>query len=325
MNTHFLSDATIDAYLKDLLDRLRLMGQPPDAICAVTSSGVQLLGRLTNLIAAENSCPLRSAVTLSFGKTAGSKLHVTGAPEEELKNKRCLLIDSAVHTGRLMNRCRRFLIERDAAEITSYGLVVKRGSRHVPTFWGMMIDDLDRAIFCLETIPNNRLLAGDAAGQHHVCMSVLDEVSVRSPLLKTDVDSIDRVTWSDRLFAMQSASKDRGVRTYVLEHAHGIIGLLSVHQEPHTGILVVDEVALDNAWKRKKLGGVLMRFALTLARHHDCRKVLLNAIENQVGFYRKLRFEEVPGADKLHLDEETYIAMHKAIIHEPEDGFDPEV
>lgn len=136
---------------------------------------------------------------------------------------------------------------------------------------------------------------------------------------------MDRITWSDRLYDMKASVTDHFTRTYLMNKATQAIGYLTIHMEAGGKSLVVDEVALDKNWHRKRLGGVLLRFACTLARHHDCKKVKLNAIEDHVNFYEEHGFKRSPGREPLCLDRETYHPMEKPVLHGTADGYDPEI
>jgi len=333
MNTYFLSDETICAYLRDLILRLAALEQPPELICAVTGSGVELLvllgatiGKMQKADAEQlRALNLSSLISASVGKSANGQIVLQGLDEASVKGKRCLLIDSAVHTGRLMNRCQRQLVALGASDVMSYALVLKRGSMHIPTFWGVMIDEVDRALFSLKQIPNNRLASSAEHGQQAVTLSLLDDEIVSMAPVVSGVPSMDRITWSDRLFDVKASPMETFTRTYVMNKASIAIGYLTVHMESGRRNLVIDEVALDTSWQGRKLGGVLMRFACTLARHHDCRKVRLYAIDSAVNFYEGFGFKRSPGRTPLQLDSETYHPMEKSILHEPLDGHDPEV
>lgn len=325
MTTTFLSDETIHAYLSDLVLRLDAMAHPPDVICSVTESGVELLTSLIGVIAQLQPKGLANPALASFGKGENDQIILHEFAESEIQGKCCLLIDSAVHTGRLMNRCRRKLLDLGAAEILSYALVTKRGSQHIATFWGLMIAEVDRALFSMRQIPNNRLASSDENSQQPVTLTLLDEDSLALSPVVTGVASMDRITWSDRLYDVKASAAEQFTRTYLMHKGAVAIGYLTVHMEPGRKSLVIDEVALDTAWHGKKLGGIFLRFACTLARHHDCKKVKLNAIANRVDFYEGYGFKKSPGRDPLTLDQETYHPMEKSILHEPEDGYDPEV
>lgn len=330
MTTTYLSDETIRAYLRDLVRRLSAMTQPPQVICAVTQSGVELLKMFAVVVQdlqsqGHISIHLTRASLASFGKAADGQVMLDNLEESEIRGRSCLLIDSAVHSGRLMSLCRRRLLELGASDVFSYALVIKRSSQHIATFWGLMIAEVDRALFCMDQIPNNRLVSCSADQQQPVTLGLLDEDSSAHPPVITGVESMDRITWSDRLYDVRASTADQFTRTYLMDKAGAAIGYLTVHMEAGRKSLVIDELALDPAWRGQHLGGVLIRFACTLARHHDCKKIKLNAIADRVGFYTHNGFSVSPGRHPLTLDSETYHPMEKPLLHEPEDGYDPEV
>jgi hypothetical protein len=120
------------------------------------------------------------------------------------------------------------------------------------------------------------------------------------------------MTWGDRLFQMQTGGGT--ITTYVLEQGATVVGFLSVQLDegvrPKT--LTILEIAAE---KGRGFGGVLMRFADTLARQTDCGTVRLNAIEERVSFYRHCGYRECPGAAKLTLDDEIYQPMERPVLY----------
>jgi len=73
--------------------------------------------------------------------------------------------------------------------------------------------------------------------------------------------------------------------------------------------------AIDTSQKKRGYGGVLMRFADTLARQGNCRTVILNAIDSEVGFYEKLEYKKVASAAPIPLDDETYWPMQRSVLY----------
>jgi hypothetical protein len=82
---------------------------------------------------------------------------------EALRGQSVLLLDGAIHSGGMMSNCAAEVLKYDPLEVSSYALVIKRGSAFIPTLWGMMMEETDRAFFLLKEIPNHRL---DAAGHN---------------------------------------------------------------------------------------------------------------------------------------------------------------
>ena len=81
------------------------------------------------------------------------------------------------------------------------------------------------------------------------------------------------------------------------------------------GGLMIDEIAVDLSQQKKGYGGVLMRFADTLARQGNCPVVRLLAIKNNVEFYKAFEFRLVEGKESIRLDDEEYWPMEKAVLY----------
>jgi GNAT superfamily N-acetyltransferase len=178
------------------------------------------------------------------------------------------------------------------------------------------VDDVDRAFFLLEEIPNHRL---DAGGPKlatkkkalNIHLRLLCESHLKKPPLVCGLGSMDRVTWGDRYFDMKAGDQRRC--SYVLEQGDEILGYLTLTRA-ETGSLAVDEVAVDRKHHGKNLGAVLMRFADTMARQFDCRKVRLHAIKGKLDFYKGFGYVVV-ATGPLMLDDEEYWAMEKPVIY----------
>ena len=236
---------------------------------------------------------------------------------EQIANKSVLLFDSAMHTGRTMARCVNEAIKLGASNITTYSLVMKIGSYFIPTFWGVIIDDVDRIYFLLSKIPNGRLDSGPELNKDgtkrkipSVFIRRLCEEHIKVPQVKSGVNSLDRVTWGDRHFDMQAG--DHKECTYVLQTVSEIVGYMSLHFSDQT-CLFVTEIAVDVSQAKKGYGAILMRFADTLARQSNCSWVRLNAIENKIPYYRGFGYEITPGREKISLDDEVYWPMQHKI------------
>jgi len=122
---------------------------------------------------------------------------------------------------------------------------------------------------------------------------------------------MDRTTWGDRWFDM--ATGGQGQSSYLLLKKDEVLGYLTVHGPEH-GCLMIDEVALDEKHHGKNLGGVLLRFADTLARQSDCKFVRLYAISIKVKFYEHFGYR-VLSAASVRLQGQEYILMERALLH----------
>ena len=176
----------------------------------------------------------------------------------------------------------------------------------------MSIADTDRAFFLLDSIPNNRLDAGPHQDSPpYVHIRALSESDLDTVPVVSGVSSLDRVTWSDRNFDMQ-LDPDRN--TYLLESALTIVGYLTVNCSTPR-VLQVDEIVVDQAARGTGYGGILLRFAETLARQKDSHSVRLHAIEERIPFYSKHGYAPVAGAKSLRLDSEIYHLMERPVLY----------
>ncbi len=122
---------------------------------------------------------------------------------------------------------------------------------------------------------------------------------------------MDRLTWGDRWFDM--ATGGQGQSSYLLLKKDEVLGYLTIHG-PDDGRLMIDEVARAEKYHGKNLGGILLRFADTLARQSDCKFIRLYAISNQVEFYKRFGYR-VLAAAPVSLEGEEYILMERALLH----------
>jgi hypothetical protein len=107
-----------------------------------------------------------------------------------------------------------------------------------------------------------------------------------------------------------------GLTTYLLKVGELVVGFLTV-QIASEYLTVAEIVSSPLGY-----GGILMRFADTLARQSECKKVRLNAIKDRIEKYTEWRFEESPGRPSIRLDDEEYQPMERDVLyhHTPEDG-----
>lgn len=318
MVTYFLGQEEVRAYMRDLMARLQHVEEVPTYWCPLTRSGNELLNALKDVVVEKYPDLAESIVIIPVEVEDGTSRVVfpgeTTPPD--LTNKHVLIFDGAVHTGRMMSLAVAEVLKRGAAGVCTYTLMLKRGSAFIPTLWGVTIGDDDRAYFLLSNIPNNRLDAGSLHSNSKkkalsIHLRLLSEEDAKRPLVMSGVRSLDRVTWGDRYFSMKSGGDRRC--TYVLEMARGIVGYLtlSVHSDD---CLMVDEVVVDKAHHGKNLGGVLLRFADTMARQSNCRLIRLQSIADKRDLYLKFGYRTIANSP-LKLDEEEYWLMEKSVIH----------
>lgn len=318
MTTYYLGLNETRAYLLDLLRRLERFESRPTVWCPITRSGEELLKIMLEL-AAEKFPQLIEGVRLVSIDVDNGRTEASFPNEnaEDLRGQSVLLIDGAIHSGGMMSVCAGEVLKYEPTELASYALVMKRGSSFIPTLWGLMMEETDRAFFLLDEIPNHRL---DAIGhnrptqkkQPQVHLQRLNEQMLTAPLLTSGVASMDRMRWSDRHFQMVASGNQ--TCTYVLQRGAKIVGFVTLHGLPCGG-LMVDEVVTDPEQRSKGYGGILMRFADTLARQGKCRAVRLLAIKNKVEYYEKHEYSRVSDAKPIRLDDEEYHPMEKAVLY----------
>ena len=331
MVTTFLSPEDVRAYLRDLVIRLGRLRPLPGVICAMARSGTTLLNVILDLLPEHAAVLTTNGIRLLAVEVDEAQATVRFSPNEpsSLAGQHVFFLDGAIHSGRTMNRCVQQAYLLGAVGVCTYALVMKRGSGFVPTFWGLMINDADRAYFLLDTLPNNRL-EGRVENQSppYANLRLLQESDTSKPLLKKTVSSMDRATWGDRLFDMRTNPDHK---TYVLETAKlsvteqeqatdrektggRIVGYLTISQVELNSIQI-DEVAVHPNECGKGYGALLIRFAETLARHSQCDSVRLYSISNRVDFYKGLGYDLAKGDKPIPLDAEQYLAMEKPILH----------
>jgi ribosomal protein S18 acetylase RimI-like enzyme/pyrimidine operon attenuation protein/uracil phosphoribosyltransferase len=313
VKTLLIGSDEVHAYLADLVQRLDPV---PLVWCPITQSGREIATEAAfevEKFAKANTLPLPSIAFLPIETDAEGRAKLLEPSDAvAIAGASVLLIDGAIHSGRTMASCASLVLAHKPASLASYAVVLKRSSRFIPTLWGVMTDETDRTHFLLNKIPNNRLNAGGKP-QPHIHLRRLEERDCATPIVKSGLASIERVTWSDRLWQMTTTRM--ATTTYVLERGEQIVGFLTVHIDEQSSVTTVSEIVVDSAEKDQGYGGVLIRFADTLARQAESAYVRLNAIEEKVSLYEKFGYYRSPGASELRLDRERYYPMERPVLY----------
>jgi GNAT superfamily N-acetyltransferase len=317
MVTYFLGKEEVSAYLRDFLVRLEQLDAVPTLWCPLTRSGNALLDELLDL-ARDHHPKLVETVSVLPIEVRDKMLEVrftSGDPAKDIRGQNVLIFDGATHSGRMMTKCVAEVLRHGAATVCTYSLVLKRGSAFVPTMWGLAVDDVDRAFFLLDQIPNHRLDAGGPENPKkkkglNVHLRLLSEAHLKQPPVVCGLSSMDRVTWSDRYFEMKTGGQRHC--TYVLEKGDQILGFMSLTHREH-GCRFIDEIAVDQKHQGKNIGPMMIRFADTMARQFDCVRIQLQAIANRREFYAGFGYKLMVNSPLL-LDDEEYWLMEKPAI-----------
>ena len=203
----------------------------------------------------------------------------------------------------------RWLNQQGVETVASYGLVVKKTSDFIPTYFGVMIGPHDRAYFQLTKIPNHRL-------QKRAPFGILRKISqedVRSvqQSICCGVKSIDGTNFSDLFYKTVSD----GYLVYIFEINQVVVGFLALKKTDAGKTVFIDMVAADERYHGKGVGSALMRWAENWARHNMATCIELYAIEDRVPFYEKGHFSKVGEAPQNFGDTSLYVKMRKTILY----------
>lgn len=307
MHTVILSDDGVAAYARDFLARWRDLGiNAPCAWFSLGLSGDKLVKVLIDLMQPQELQRL-SFHRIGFDRT--SKTVSVREDERAASFPECaLLIDGPIHSGSSMLNAARWLLSHGVKNIVSYGLVVKKTSEFVPTYFGLMIGEHDRAYFQLPAIPNHRLQRKPPFGiLRTISQSDADD---ERQTLKTGVESLDKLSLADLVY--ESVTK-LGHHVYLFETSEGVAGF--VHFYVVRSRVVVDAVAVDENYRGFGIGAALIRWVENWARHHRMMEIALFAIENRASFYEERGFIRT-AKDPLRLGRgETYYEMTKRLLY----------
>lgn len=184
-----------------------------------------------------------------------------------------------------MQRLIDALKEAGAKRFISYGLVLKNGSRFVPTYFGTVIDDKDRAYFELDEIPNNRL--HDKKPMIGILRSLSDQ---DAEITIGDVGApFEEICVGDLLYDKETRSS----QVYGYEEKGKIIAFISFRK--HGQNLFIDAVGTVVTERERGIASAMLRWAETWARSMRCTGVELWAYEGAIDVYTQYSYEFVDG------------------------------
>lgn len=322
MNTKFLGDDEVDAYLRDFADRLLQMSKMrPTVWVLIGPSGRELAKRLVHVKPELETSA--TAVPIEYDRDS-ERVSVSNGGRSQIAGKRVLVLDSSIHSGFTFQKAIAAIYAWGARDVCSYSLVVKQSSAFVPSFWGVTIGDHDRAYFLLSELPNNHFhdnfcLRGQVRERpvsralpekrspffhlRRLCSSDMEKNRVKS-----GTPSLDRVNWADRYYEMRS-NPDR--LTYVLETGNRITGYATIDRNETE--LHIEAIAVDVKAQGKGYGAALLRWAETFARQSDLRRIYLWGIDKHVPMYEKYKYRKVDN-QQICLDDGTYFLMTKPVL-----------
>lgn len=310
MNTHFIGDAEVTRYAKDLADRLTdLKDDCPPIWLTIGESGEEIAAEILLLLSEDIRKKIKFA-RLGYNRT-NNQISIEDAFDwnELEKSSVVLVLDSSVHSGITMAAIVKKLHDQGIQNILSYALVLKRGACFIPNYFGLVIDDHDRALFKLEKYSNNRLCKKKPFGT----LRKLDKADVhRTPdHIKSDIASIQKTTWGDLWYEKTAKSS----QVYVYELNGEIKAFISFKIQQQNA-LFIDAIAASSELVECGIGGVLMRWAETWARSANCNEVCLWSIDHpdRIGFYKHFGFTLTE--DILDLgNDEKYRYMRRVLLY----------
>lgn len=313
MHTYLLSDEHVRRYAADMAARLRDMGSAlPRHWFPLGLSGDKMLDELKPFLPSDFEDQI--AVTrVAFDRERETIVARDDPALPQLTGASVLIIDSAIHSGNSMRRLADALSANGARDIWSYSLILKRTSEFVPSYFGILIDEHDRAFFQLDEIPNNRLFTAKTIGKNGPFgrLRALREEDVhRTPAtLDVDLPSIAKTTFGDLHYGV----KTQGSKVFVYEMAGEIVGFITF--VPARKRLFIDMIAIDRKCQSLGVGGLLMRWAETYARSLSCEAIELWAIESRQDWYQDRGYEVLSGETMDIGKGEKYVKMRRRLLY----------
>ncbi|MFZ2727683.1 MAG: hypothetical protein WAX77_15635 [Methylococcaceae bacterium] len=290
MKTYFFGKEEIDCYCSDLAERLiKLDGDYPTLWCLIGFSGEKIARVVIDFIR-EKGGSTPNVVIASYDRNNKNVIFTDGYEENCFKTEKpILIIDSSIHSGKSMLNVAKKLNAEGANHLISYSLVLKRSADFIPTYFGVIIDDYDRAFFQLDKIPNNRMLKNKPFG---IVRTLVPEDAHRNPPY-VEMDMADKaleIHFGDFIYEKETIDS----KVYVFELDGKIEAILSFRYKSN-GSLFIDFIATSNNKniRGQKVGGMLMRWAESCARSSNCCCIELYAIEERVSFYENCEYKRI--------------------------------
>ena len=312
MNTIFLSDEEVSAYLRDLCERLKgLKNQVPTVWCPIGISGGSIARAALTLQEADDLKNQIINVPIAYNRTTEEISFPREAnPSSAIKGKRVLLLEGSIHSGNTFRQAYLSIEKMKPMAISSYSLVVRTGASILPNYFGVMIGDYDRALFLKKIFPNNRLFTCG-------CVRKLEDADQAQTKISCGKEFIDKFSWSDLIYEIRV---DPRRQTYVYDQCvydekeeEKIKGFVSFRITPGEDILV-DTLAVDQNCKNQGIGGNLLRWAETCARNHHCATIRLWAVDDRKEWYSKKGYELSSKEPKV-LDNIAFHLMQKKLLY----------
>jgi GNAT superfamily N-acetyltransferase len=304
MHTHYLGQEEVLAYCRDLVARLKAMGACiPTVWCPIGRSGEELAASI--LGTDQSLIPSTSLVRVDYNRDSEQVTCTDGDIDADVPGKHVMVLDSSVHSGATMSSIVERVAGAGPASICTYSLVLKRSAAFIPSFWGVTINDHDRAYFLLDELPNNRLSPKTPS----VHIRRLGKRDLGKPPVLSGLKSLDRITWCDRFYDMESGTRNRV--SYILESKADILGYVTVTFA--NTAMFIDEVAVAEGNTGKGNASALVRWAETCARQACAEEIRLWGVASAAPMYEHLGYKKL--GQEMQLGDELYHLMSKRVMY----------
>ena len=261
MNDLFLTKDIIDAYLKDLINRLYGSPNPmaPEIWCSIGTSGREVCYEMIRFLRDD----LRSEIDLvdirlDRGINGGISFHNSDSGDQisnaELKNmffdKTLLLIDGLVYSGGTLMMAYRAVQLHKPKAILSYSTITRFSSEFIPNFFSVLVGKHDRAWLHFggdQEFPNKRL---DNLG----CVRLLassEDTSRPLPIASTGESQFK--TWQDILSFCQGTR----YKCFVYEEDNTIQGYTVFEINKEKSALLIKTLVVGQDYIGKRISGIL--------------------------------------------------------------------
>jgi hypothetical protein len=215
--THFLGDEEVKAYCLDFAKRLvALKDEFPKKWFLLGQSGEKIAAVVFDFLPAEFR-KLVTVTTVYVDRKTNRVRYKNSINEIRFGSAPILLIDSAIHSGQSMSEVVGSLWRAGAANILTYTLMLKRSSKIIPTYFGILVEDKDRVYFQLDAMLNNRLCEDPPFG-------ILKEVTEedREKKISKIGPPFEDLTISDLLYGKRT----QNYHPYIYEYNGQLLALL---------------------------------------------------------------------------------------------------
>jgi GNAT superfamily N-acetyltransferase len=308
MRTYILTPVEVSAYIDDLADRLMALGEDlPLTWCPVGVSGDKIAVAIAQALPEEIRNKIKF-VRISFRRDKKEIQFREDNSTDVLPNS-VFLLDGPIHSGSTMANAASWLCSKGVKEVISYGLVVKRSTEFVPSFFGLMIGEHDRAYFQFEKIPNHRLRRKGKIG-------ILRKINEKDAMsenqyIQAGENSLSQISLSDLFYSVTTNSNHH---VYLYEMEGKYVGFVHFYVTDKITV-IVDAIATDVNFRGKDIGGLLMRWVENWARNYRMLEINLYAIEDRLYFYEHIGYKKDEKRKPIILTDGSYFLMSRRLLY----------